>query len=87
MTGLSQAVSACAFGQAAAALVAQNALGRSRVEIEAALARLGDWLSGEAMEPGWGMDVLAPARSRRGRHGAILLPLRSLAAALGETGR
>lgn len=80
---LSQEVSACAFGQAAAALVAQHALGRSRAEVEAALAQLGEWLSGGADEPGWGFEALAPARPRRGRHGAILLPFRALAAALG----
>ena len=34
-----------------------------------------------------GLAVLDPARARRGRHGAILLPFRALIAAIGETAR
>lgn len=84
VAALSQEVSACAFGQAAAALVERNAIGRSRAEVEAALERAGDWLSGGANEPGWGLEVLAPARSRTGRHGAILLPFRALIGAIDD---
>ena len=81
---LSQQVHACAFGQASAALVAQQASGRTRGEIVIALDQLTDWLSGEAEElPDWpGIEALAPARSRRSRHGAILLPFRALLAAM-----
>jgi NifU-like protein involved in Fe-S cluster formation len=81
---LSQTVSACAFGQASAALVAQQAPGHGRDEVETALDQLTAWLSGERENPPhWpGYEALAPARSRTGRHGAILLPLRSLLAAL-----
>lgn len=83
---LSQTVHACAFGQASAALVSQQALGRDRHEIEAALGDLGGWLSGTREQPpAWaGFDALAPARSRKSRHGAILLPLRALAKAMGS---
>jgi NifU-like protein involved in Fe-S cluster formation len=83
---LSQQVSACAFGQASAALVANNAVGRSGANIQAALSGLSDWLSGKSDEPGdWpGLATLAPARSRRSRHGAILLPFRALLAAIGK---
>ena len=81
---LSQKVLACAFGQASAALVAQQAPGRTRDEIATALDQLTAWLSGERDEPPqWpGFEALAPARPRVGRHGAILLPLRALLAAL-----
>jgi NifU-like protein involved in Fe-S cluster formation len=81
---LSQKVQACAFGQASAALVARQAPGRSRDEVEAALGQLAAWLSGDSDRlPDWpGFEALAPARSRTSRHGAILLPLRALAAAL-----
>jgi len=81
---LSQTVSACAFGQASAALVAQRAPGHSRDDIQIALDQLGGWLSRERAEPPqWpGFEALAPARPRVGRHGAILLPLRALLAAL-----
>ena len=82
VAALSQQVHACAFGQAAAALVEQQAVGRSREEIELASAQLNAWLSGDSSDPGWGFAALAPARSRTARHGAILLPLRALLAAI-----
>lgn len=85
---ISQRVHACAFGQASAALVAQQAAGRARDEVGRALAELAAWLSGERDEPpGWpGFEALAPARPRKSRHGAILLPLRALASAIDRAG-
>ncbi len=79
-----QAVEACAYGQATAALMGGHALGRSAEEVSAALKELGDWLAGKAGLPtAWpGLEVLAPARARKGRHGAILLPFRTLLAAI-----
>jgi NifU-like protein involved in Fe-S cluster formation len=81
---LSQQVQACAFGQASAALVAQQASGHSRDEVAAGLDQLAAWLSGESEQlPDWpGIEALAPARSRCSRHGAILLPFRVLLAAM-----
>ena len=80
---LSQQVHACAFGQASAALLQRSAVGRSRDDVEQALGELGDWLAGEDIALSWpGLDALAPARPRSGRHGAILLPFRALLAAL-----
>lgn len=86
VTALSQEVSACAFGQAAAALVQQSAGGRGGAEIAAAHGELSAWLAGARNDPGaWpGLAALAPARSKKGRHGAILLPFRALLAALGQ---
>ncbi len=83
---LGQTVSACAFGQASAALMAANAIGRSRGDVEGALAALSDWLAGNRHDPGaWpGLATLAPARPKSGRHGAILLPFRALLAAIGS---
>jgi NifU-like protein involved in Fe-S cluster formation len=85
---LSQQVSACAFGQASAALVANEAVGRSRGEVESALSSLSDWLAGTNDEPGdWpDLGTLAPARSRKSRHGAILLPFRALLSAMSKAG-
>ena len=77
-----QAVEACAFGQASAALVGKSATGLSRAEAEAALARVEQWLDGVGDDPWPGMAVLETARARRGRHGAILLPFRALVAAI-----
>jgi len=83
---LRQAVEACAYGQASAALVGGHAMGRSAEEVALALAELEAWLAGKGDLPtAWpGLEVLAPARSRKGRHGAILLPFRTLLAAIEE---
>ena len=48
---LSQTVSACAFGQASATLVARQAAGRDREGVAQALADLSAWLSGERNDP------------------------------------
>ena len=81
---ISQEVHACAFGQASASLLAASAQGRSSEQVAESLTDLESWLSGGRDDPGsWpGLDALAPARSRRSRHGAILLPFRALAAAM-----
>ena len=79
-----QAVEACAFGQATAALLGGHAMGRSVEEAATALKELEAWLAGKSDVPtSWpGLEALAPARSRKGRHGAILLPFRTLVAAI-----
>ena len=88
IAALSQQVSACAFGQASAALVALGSVGRTAPDVRSALEQLDAWLAGDRGDPpDWpGYAALAPARSRKSRHGAILLPLQALAAAL-ETKR
>ena len=85
---LSQQVHACAFGQASAALVAAGAARRTRDDVESSLDQLTAWLSGNRADPpDWpGFEALAPARAHRSRHGAILLPLRALAAAIESAG-
>ena len=85
--GISQTVQACAFGQASAALVAQQAPGRSREDIRKMLDDLTSWLSGEHdSPPDWpGFEALSPARGRPARHPAILLPLRALDAAMKDS--
>jgi NifU-like protein involved in Fe-S cluster formation len=84
IVGLSQQVHACAFGQASAALLEQHAFGRSHIEATQALLELSRWLAAETNESGdWpGLDALSPARTRKSRHGAILLPFRALLAAI-----
>ena len=81
---VSQTVSACAFGQASASLLEQGAAGKSATEVKAGVDQLSDWLAGNRDDPGdWpGLAALAPARSKTGRHGAILLPFRALLAAM-----
>ena len=84
IVALGQSVEACAFGQASAALMGAHAIGRSCAEVASATESLADWLAGRSEDFGtWpGLDVLAPARDRTGRHGAILLPFRALLAAI-----
>ena|SRR5690349_6511241 len=84
LLGLSQQVHACAFGQASAAILQSGALGHPVGDIDLAVAELSAWLAGEREDPGaWpGLGALAPARSRKSRHGAILLPFRALLRAM-----
>lgn len=81
---ISQQVHACAFGQASAALIQQHAIGRAHDEVADALVTISRWLAEEQDEAGdWpGILALEPARPRKGRHGAILLPFRALLAAI-----
>jgi NifU-like protein involved in Fe-S cluster formation len=81
---LSMDVHACAFGQASAALVERHSRGRTHDEICEAMLALSRWLVDAQDEAaGWpGISTLAPARSRKSRHGAILLPFRALLAAI-----
>jgi NifU-like protein involved in Fe-S cluster formation len=87
VAAVSQEVHACAFGQASAAILQSGAPGRTRDEVSGAAKDLGAWLAGERDDPGsWsGLAALEPARSRRSRHGAILLPFRALLAAIEDS--
>jgi NifU-like protein involved in Fe-S cluster formation len=84
VSAVSQRVEACAFGQAAAALMAAAAAGMSADEVRVALGGIERWLKGEdAAVTAWpGLAVLEPARSRAGRHQAILLPFQALLGAI-----
>lgn len=65
---------ACAIGQAAAAIFAAGAAGRSSGEVQAALAGIAAWLRGDAERPDWpGLEALDAARDYPARHSAILL--------------
>ena len=76
-------VTACAIGQAAAALFVAGAPGRSRQEIEAARGQIASWLTDSGPLPDWpGFAVLEPARAYPGRHGAIPLAWNAALAAL-----
>jgi NifU-like protein involved in Fe-S cluster formation len=81
---ISQQVQACAFGQASAALLERHAVGRDHSEVSDSLILLSRWLSQERDDAAaWpGIEALAPARPRKARHGAILLPFRALLAAI-----
>ena len=69
---------ACAIGQAAAAIFARGAVGRSGAEVHAAGEQVARWLTGEAPLPNWpGLAAIATARDYPGRHGAIELAWRA----------
>ena len=65
---------ACAIGQAAAAIFAEAAAGRSGDDIAQAESAIRAWLAGDAELPEWpGLETLATAQAYPARHGAILL--------------
>lgn len=76
-------VSACAVGQASAAIFARSASGNGLVEISAARDSVLAWLGGEGPPPDWpGIEALEAAQSFTSRHGAILLPWNAACEAL-----
>jgi NifU-like protein involved in Fe-S cluster formation len=81
---LSLEVQACAFGQASSTLLSRHAAGCSREEVAQAVEQLSAWLDGDSEVPGdWPqITALSPARSRKSRHAAILLPWRAFLAAM-----
>jgi NifU-like protein involved in Fe-S cluster formation len=82
-------VSACAIGQASAALLADSANGADPQRVIATGDALAAWLAGEGALPGdWpGLAALAPALSHPGRHGALLLPWTAAREALSSGAR
>lgn len=75
---------ACAVGQAAAAVFALGAAGRTRQDVAAAREEIASWLSADGALPDWpGVEALEPARAYPGRHAAILLAWDAALAALG----
>lgn len=76
-----QEVRACALGQSAAALLGEHVTGRSATELAAARDGLAAYLKGDADTPGeWpGLNLFAPARPHKARHGSILLAFQAAA--------
>ncbi len=78
-------VSACAIGQAAAALFFKSAPGRGEAQIAEAKAEIEAWLAGGETMPCWpGIATLTSARGFPARHPAILLPWNAALAALSK---
>lgn len=77
-------VTACAIGQAAAAVFLRHARGKSADELAASLAQMERWLQHSGSDlPNWaGLIQLEPARAFPGRHAAMLLPWQAAMAAL-----
>lgn len=69
------AVKACAIGQASAAILAGDAVGRSPKDIAQMYDEIERWLEGTGPLPRWpGFDALEPALPHKGRHGALVIP-------------
>ncbi len=79
-------VTACAIGQASAALFAKHAAGHSPSAIAKTAVAVEDWLKESASMPRWpGLELLEPARAHPARYGAIMLPWRAAQHALSNT--
>ncbi|UUR08274.1 iron-sulfur cluster assembly scaffold protein [Sphingomonas glaciei] len=81
IVAIAQKVTACAYGQASAALVQGWAPGRLRAEVIVMRAALKAWLESRGEMPSE-YAMLAPVQGRIGRHGAVLLPFDALLKAL-----
>jgi NifU-like protein involved in Fe-S cluster formation len=78
-------MSACAIGQASAAVMAQGIRGDIPGTAVLTAEALERWLAGEGELPPWpGIAALAPARDHPGRHGALLLPWKAACSALSQ---
>lgn len=74
----------CAFGQASAAILSGGAIGKTLSEIQDTAQQLESYLAHKATVPiGWpDIAKLETARDYPGRHSAILLPFKTLMAAI-----
>ena len=89
VSDFAQEVRACALGQAAAAVLGEVVVGRSRTELEAARAALSSMLKdGGPVPPApfAGYEVLIPARDYKNRHASILLALDATLEAVAAAG-
>ena len=77
--------SACAVGQAAAAIFAEHACARDQTAINAAALSIDEWLSGNGALPDWpGIEAVEPAIAFPARHAAILLAWKAASEALSK---
>ena len=76
-------ISACAIGQASAALLARSIRGKSPTEILDVRNAVAIWLEGKAELPDWqDFELIEAARESKGRHGALMLSWNAAAEAL-----
>ncbi|UWQ81970.1 iron-sulfur cluster assembly scaffold protein [Leisingera caerulea] len=78
ITDFGQDVKACALGQASAAVVGANVIGRTLAEVETARNQLKTMLTRDGPVPDApfdGLEVLQPAREFKNRHASIMLAL------------
>lgn len=76
ITGFGQDVKACALGQASAAIIGHNILGRTEAQVQIARDQLQAMLKSGGAAPDApfdGLEVLGPAAEYKNRHASILL--------------
>lgn len=83
VTSVGLRVTACAIGQAAAAIFARGARNRTSEQIGEVTQAIELWLAGKGDEPSWpGFAMLHKVKPFTGRHEALLLPWRAAILAL-----
>ncbi|MXO48473.1 iron-sulfur cluster assembly scaffold protein [Erythrobacter vulgaris] len=83
LTDVGLKISACAVGQASAAIFVRHCAGRSEKDLAVSLAQIESWLAGNSPLPDWpDIQQIEPARDYPGRHGAIALPWKAALDAL-----
>ena len=89
VAALGQEVKACALGQASAALMGAEAVGRDPAELAEARDALAGYLRGDRDEPGsWpGLEIFSEARAYKARHPSILLAFEAAAEAAAGASR
>ena len=88
VAAFAQEVKSCALGQAAAAVLGQAVLGRSRAELDTARAGLTAMLKAAGPVPAapfQGYEVLLPARDYKNRHASILLAIEAACEAAAQS--
>lgn len=87
ITDYGQDVKACALGQASAAIMGANVIGRTRAEVESARDALKSMLKDGGPVPAApfdGLEALLPARDYKNRHASILLAFEAVAEAAAQ---
>lgn len=87
LTGFGYAVRACALGEAATAILAANAIGKSVDELAAVTEAMRGMLKEDGPLPGgaWEeLEYLRLVRDLKSRHGSVMLPFDALCAALSD---
>ncbi|EKV32356.1 Putative iron-sulfur cluster assembly scaffold protein for SUF system, SufE2 [Caenispirillum salinarum AK4] len=87
LTGFGYAVRACALGEAATAILAANAVGRSVEELDQVAEAMRAMLKEDGPLPGgdWQeLEYLRLVRDLKSRHGSVMLPFDALRAALDD---
>ena len=85
ISAFGQDVKACALGQAAAAVLGHQVIGRTRAEIDRARDQLREMLKSDGAVPSApfnGFEVLLPAKDFKNRHASILLAIEATSEAM-----